>query len=87
VNQEEIKQSFSNTGWELDGSFEDHLVIGYAGERISILAHKEAWGTEEPCFELLDHERMHTYWVSNGEIPSPEQAQQLLEEYGQLPEV
>jgi len=86
VYKKEIKQSFDTAGWDLDGSFADHLVIGYSGDGISILAHKETWGTEDPFFELLDHERMHTYWVS-GEIPSPQQAQELLEEYGQPPGV
>ncbi len=81
--REQIEQSFTNVGWDLDGSFADHLVIGYSGDGISILAHKEAWGTEEPFFELLDHERMLTYWVSSGQIPSPEKAQELLEEHGQ----
>jgi hypothetical protein len=85
VYKDEIEQSFTTVGWELDGSFKDHLVIGFSGEGISILAHKETWGTENPVFELLDHERMLTYWVS--EIPSPEQALQLLEEHGQPPGV
>ncbi len=85
--REQIKQSFADAGWDLDGSFEDHLVIGYSGDGISILAHKEAWGTEEPSFELLDHERMLIYWVSSGEIPPPQQAQELLEEHSQPQEV
>jgi hypothetical protein len=87
VYHEEIKQSFLDAGWKLDGSFEDHLIIGHSGDRISILAHKEAWGTEDPFFELLDHERMLTYWVSSEEMPSPEQAKELLEEHGQPPGV
>ncbi len=87
MHHEEIKQSFSDAGWNLDGSFEDHLVIGYSGDGISILAHKEAWGAEEPFFELLDHEGMLTYWVSSRELPSPEQAHELLEEHGQPQEV
>ena len=82
---EELQQSFANAGWDLDDSFEDHLLIGYSDDGISILAHKDAWGTDDPVFELLDHERMLTYWVS-GEIPAPQQAQELLEEYGQPPE-
>ena len=83
--KEEIEQSFTTVGWELDGSFKDHLLIGFSGDGISILAHKETWGEEDPVFELLDHERMLTYWVS--EIPSPEQALQLLEEHGKPPGV
>ena len=83
----EIEKSFANAGWDLDGGrFADHLVIGYSSDGISILAHKEAWGTENPAFELLDHERILTYWVS-GEIPSPQQALQLLEEHGKPPGV
>jgi hypothetical protein len=81
---EELQQSFANAGWALDGSFEDHLLIGYNDDGVSILAHKEAWGTDDPVFELLDHERMLTYWVR--EIPSPQQAQELLEEHGEPPE-
>ena len=77
----ELQQGFANAGWDLDGSFEDHLVIGYSGDGISILAHKEAWGTKDPFFELLDHERMLTYWVRV--VPSPRLALQLLEEHGQ----
>ncbi len=84
MHREQIKQSFANIGWDLDGSFEDLLVIGYSGDGISILAHKEAWGTEDPFFEILDHERMLTYWVK--EVPTPQQAQELLEEHGELPE-
>ena len=84
--KEDIEQSFTTVGWELDGSFKDHLLIGFSGDGISILAHKETWGTENPVFELLDHERMLTYWVS-GEIPSPKQALQLLEEHGKPPGV
>jgi hypothetical protein len=86
VNKEEIEQRFANAGWRLDGSFEDVLIIGHGDEGFSILAHKEAWGTEDPAFELIDHERMLIYWV-NGQIPSPQQAQALLEEYGQPPGV
>jgi hypothetical protein len=80
---EELQQSFANAGWNLEGSFEEHLVIGYSGD-ISILAHTSLWGTDDPVFELLDHERKLTYWIR--EIPSPQQAQELLEEHGQPPE-
>jgi hypothetical protein len=87
VNQQaikEIQQGFLDAGWDLDGSFEDHLVIGYSGDGTSILAHEEAWDTDNPFFELLDHETMLTYWVRV--VPTPRQAQKLLEEYGEPPE-
>ena len=82
--REEIEQSFTSAGWDLDGSFSDYLVIGHSGEGFSILAHKEAWGTDDPVFELLDHERMLNYWVR--ETPSPQQAQELLQDHGKSPE-
>jgi hypothetical protein len=84
VKPEEIQKRFLDAGWELDGSFEGYLLIGHDGERVSILAHREYWGTDKLSFELLDHEQMATYWVE--EVPNPQQAAQLLEEHGQLPE-
>lgn len=84
VQREELEQKFLDAGWELDGSFEDHLLIGHDGERVSLLAHREHWGTDNPPFELLDHEQMISYWVD--EVPTPRQAAQLLEEHGQPPE-
>jgi hypothetical protein len=84
VKPEEIEQKFLDAGWELDGSFEGYLLIGHDGERVSILAHRKHWGTDQLTFELLDHEQMATYWVDD--VPNPKQAAQLLEEHGQLPE-
>lgn len=83
VSKEEIEQNFVSAGWELDGSFGDYLVIG-SNDGISILAHKEVWGTESPLFEILDHEKMITYWVR--EVPTPQQAQELLHEHGRQPQ-
>jgi hypothetical protein len=92
VNHEainEIVQSFTSAGWDEDNSFSGYLAIGYSGDSLSIVAHQggEKAGEEEPdklVFELLDHERNVTYWVK--EVPTPQQAQQLLDEYGELPE-
>jgi hypothetical protein len=84
VEREEIEQRFIEAGCELDGSFEDYLLIGHDGERVSLLAHREHWETDDSVFELLDHEGMLTYWVD--EVPTPQQAAQLLGEHGQLPE-
>lgn len=82
--EQSLKRSLSSAGWALDESFEGYLLIGHDGERISLLAHREHWGTADPIFELLDHEQMTTYWVQ--EVPTPQQATQLLQEHGQLPE-
>ena len=84
MRREQIEQKFLEAGWDLDGSFEDYLLIGHNDQRISILAHREHWETDDPLFELLDHEEMSTYWVH--EVPTPQQAARLLQEQGKLPE-
>lgn len=84
MDHKEIAQNFTNAGWKLDGSFVDHLVIGYDGDSLSILAHREEWQTDAPTFEIIDHERILTYWVKG--ICTPQQARDLLQEYGQPPE-
>ena len=81
MTQEEIKQGFAEAGWELDGSFYEHLTIGYT-EELSILAYPQA--SEESAkleFQLCDHENNLSCWVR--EIVTPERAAQLLLEYGQ----
>ena len=84
----EIVQSFTGAGWDNDDSFSGYLIIGYSGNNLSIVAYDEgeeaAGQTDKPVFELLDHERNVTYWVK--EVPTPQQAQELLEEHGELPE-
>jgi hypothetical protein len=85
VSPEEIENSFTSAGWYLDGSFLDYLVIGYT-DGVSILAGKEAWDPDDPVdpvFELVDHERDLTYTVP--EIPTPPQAQKMLQEHGHPP--
>jgi hypothetical protein len=79
-----IERSLSGAGWTLDYSFEGYLLIGHDGERVSLLAHKESWGTDKPIFEILDHEEMTTYWAH--QVPTPQQATQLLQEHGRPPE-
>ena len=84
MNHKEIEQNFTSAGWELDGSFSDHLIIGYDGDSLSILAHREEWETDEPTFEILDHERILTYWTKK--VCTPQQARDLLQKYGQTAE-
>ena len=82
---EEIENRFASAGWHLDGGFVDYLVIGYSDEGLSILARKEAWETDDDLvFELIDHERDLTYGV--WEVPTPEEAREMLRENGQPPE-
>ena len=82
MDLKEIEQSFISAGWELDGSFADYLIIGYDGDHLSILADLEVWESEDPTFEIIDHERNITYWVQ--EILTPQQATEHLQELGQL---
>jgi len=84
----EMQQSFASAGWDLDDNFSGWLLIGFSGENLSIVAHQgddaPAQENDEIVFELLDHERNVTYWVK--EVPTPQQAQELLDEHGELPE-
>jgi hypothetical protein len=79
MSKEEIEQRFVEAGWELDGSFDGHLVVG-EGFDLSILAHTQAWTSEDPMFELCDTERNLVYWAKV--IPTPREAKELLEEHG-----
>ncbi len=83
MNRDELEQRLARAGWNIDGSFSGYLLIGYTDD-LSLLALEEAYETNDPTFEIIDHERNVVYWVR--EIPTPQQAQQLLEEYGELPE-
>jgi hypothetical protein len=85
VNREEIEQRFADAGWGLDGSFSEHLIIGYSGDHFSLLAHEEVWGTDDPIFEILDHDEMLNYWIAD--ILTPQQAEKLVRERGEPPEV
>jgi hypothetical protein len=85
VQWEELEQRFLDAGWELDASFEDYLLIGHDGYRISLLAHKEWWDPDNPIFEILDHAQLTTYWVHD-EVPTPQRAAQLLQEHGWPPQ-
>ena len=51
MDTEAIEQSFASAGWEIDGSFSEYLIIGYNGDSLSILAHREGWETEDPVFD------------------------------------
>lgn len=84
VNREAIQQSFIGSGWDLDDSFSEYLIIGYSCDSLSILAYAQAREPEDPVFELIDHERNLTYGVQR--VTSPQQAAQLLQEHGQPPE-
>ena len=86
MDPKEVKQQFASAGWDIDDSFSGYLVIGYEEDNLSIVAHpEEVFETaEDPLFELIDHEQYANHWVR--EIPTPQQASQMLREHGEPPE-
>ena len=80
----EIHQQMSSVGWEVDGSFSEHLAIGEAGDLCMIVP---AWvlGSENRLYELYDVSRHISHWVR--EVPTPEQAAELLNKHGKTPPV
>ena len=58
-------------------------LVGNAGD-LSIVAHQQYAQTDDPAFELVDGRRILSYWVRV--IVTPQQAADLLEERGGLPE-
>ena len=83
-DKEAIEQSSTRAGWELNGSFSEHLTIGCNSDSLSILPYAQAGETEDPVFELIDHERNLTCTGSSKYRP-PQQASQLLQEHGGQP--
>ena len=83
VDKETVDQKLASAGWKVDGSFSEHLAIGHAGD-LCILVPQWAWRSDDPVYELYDVERNVSYWVA--EVPTPRQAVQLLQEYGEEPE-
>ncbi len=82
VSWKEIEKSLAEFGWELDGGFQEHLLIG-GDHNLSILAYPWAPEADGPVFELFDGERWLAYRVK--EVLTPQQAAELLEEHGASP--
>ena len=82
----ELEQRIASAGWQIDDSFSGHLVIGNDGSNnnVSIVAYLDGWESDDPFFELLDHETDVAYWVRD--VPTPQQAAQMLQENGKPPE-
>jgi hypothetical protein len=79
MKEDEVEQGFAGAGWEINGSFYKHLIIGYTDD-LSIIAYRLLWETEDPKFQLCDHVNDLSCWVR--EIPAPQRALELLEERG-----
>ena len=82
----ELEQRIASAGWEIDDGFSGHLVIGNdsSNNDVSIVAYLDGWDSDDPLFELLDHETDVAYWVRD--VPTPQQASQMLQENGEPPE-
>ncbi len=81
----ELEQRIASAGWEIDDGFSGHLVIGNdSSNNVSIVAYLDGWDSDDPLFELLDHETDVAYWVRD--VPTPQQAAQMLQENGESPE-
>ena len=77
----ELEQRIASAGWEIDDGFSGHLVIGDdSSNNVSIVAYLDGWDSDDPFFELLDHETDVAYWVRD--VPTPQQAAQMLQENG-----
>ena len=66
MGQKEIEQSFARAGWDIDDSFAEYLVIGTNDDGLSILAHTEAWCSDDPVFEIIEHERIKGKTTDDG---------------------
>ena len=81
----ELEQRIASAGWEIDDGFSGHLVIGNDSiNNVSIVAYLDGWDSDDPLFELLDHQKDVAYWVRD--VPTPQQATQMLQENGKPPE-
>ena len=83
MTRQEIERAIEEAGWRLDSGFADYLILGH-DDRASIMSPRWAWNLDSPVFELSDELKDVTYWIT--EIPTPQEATELLEEHGGPPE-
>jgi hypothetical protein len=67
-SHEDIERGLADAGWELDGSFSEHLAIGYDGD-LSILIDLLSWDGNHPAYALYDAQR-HLSLLGQGD-PDP----------------
>jgi hypothetical protein len=79
----QIERAFINAGWEIQGSLR-YPIVGSSGDDLSITAHEQYAGTDDPAFELVDSRRVVSYWVRV--VPTPHVAAVLIENHGGPPE-
>jgi hypothetical protein len=82
VDRAALEREVVSAGWEIDGGFSEHLVIGNAGD-LCILLPERSWQGADPEYELYDVEKNVACWVRV--IPTPFFAAMLLQEHGETP--
>jgi hypothetical protein len=76
-------RAFIDAGWEIPGPLR-YPIVGTSGDDLSITAHEQYVGTDDPAFELVDSRRAMSYWVRV--VPTPHVAAELIEKHGGPPE-
>ena len=83
MGSERLYQEVDSAGWEPNGTFSEHLVIGNKGD-LCVIVPSWVEGSNDLVYELHDVERNVSYWVR--EIPPPKKAAELLQQHGGPPE-
>jgi hypothetical protein len=83
-DKERHDEELAKAGWEPDGTFSEHLAIGHAGDLYVIVPAWVGGIIGSRVFELYDVQTNLSYWVR--EIPTPQEAAELLRKYGGPPE-
>lgn len=80
--RQQMDRQMARVGWEVDGTFSEYLALGNA-EDLCLLVPTWVSESDHPAYELYDVRRNVSYWVD--EVPTPEQAKNLLWEHGKTP--
>jgi hypothetical protein len=73
----------ANTSVDEGGIYPEPLAIGDDSD-LDVIVRSWTWGSDGPVYELHDAEKNVAYWVL--EIPSPQEAAELLRKHGGPPE-
>jgi hypothetical protein len=77
------QQPVANTSVDVGGIYPEPLTIGNDSD-LDVIVRSWTWGSDGPVYELHDAEKNVAYWVL--EIPSPQEAAELLRKHGGPPE-
>jgi hypothetical protein len=77
------QQGVANTSVDVGGIYPEPLAIGDDSD-LDVIVRSWTWGSDGPVYELHDAEKNVSYWVL--EMPSPQEAAELLRKHGGSPE-